>query len=48
MEVKDSVIQRFRDMRTEKLRKLKAYHLKYAQIIADVLKERKGEGKDNG
>jgi len=45
VEVKDSVIQRFRDMRPEKLRKLLRYHEKYAAIIRRVISEEEGKAK---
>jgi vacuolar-type H+-ATPase subunit E/Vma4 len=43
MEVKEQVIQRFRDMRDEKLKALLKYHRKYAELIKAVLDERKKE-----
>jgi len=43
MEVKQSVIQRFKDMRDEKLKALILYHRKYAELIKSVLDERKKE-----
>jgi len=43
--MKASVIQRFKDMRDEKLAALILYHEKYAEIIRQVLAERKKETK---